>query len=196
MKKIYLLLGLVSGQALPQDSRKQTAGYNEITFSATASTELLAERMQSTVLLKKNGEYVLAYINNIPSAVMADFIKRYEWVENISWKVDDSEVSGYFFSNSEKIIVRYKKNGHLISTRKTYDSTKLARSVNTFLHGEINKGFSIQFVTEVIDDQTTLYEINMVNQLQICVIRLSKAKNGELELTEKIFYNKVPEEKI
>ncbi len=196
MKKIYLLLGLVSYQTFSQDSRKSIPGRNEITFTAAVDIVLPNDRLQSKVFLKKNGIYVQAYINNIPSAVMGDFIKKYEEVKTVSWKVDDNEVTGYFYSNNEKTVVTYKKNGHLVSTRKTYDSTRLTRSVKAFLQAEINKGFSTNLITEVVDDQMTLYEVNMVNQSQICVVRLSKTKNGELEVTEKVFYNKVSAEAI
>jgi len=178
MKKIYLLLGLVSYQSFSQDSQKSTQVYNEIALTATIKKTPDNERMQSKVWLKKNGVFVKAYLNNIPSAVMADFIKRYTKVQYVNWKVDDDQVNGYFDYNNEKVAVTYKKNGYLLSTRKTYDSVNLSKSLRIYIQAELNKGFQINTITEVISGEVTLYEINLVDQQQICIVRLSKNKGG------------------
>jgi len=187
MKKIYLLLGLVSTQCYSQDFVKNTQAQS--TFQINYNNEEPPEA--TTVLLKRNGVYVPAYRNNIPSAVLADFTRKFEKADAVAWKVDDNEVNGNFKMEEQKISVTYKKNGQLISTRKIYDGKSLNNALQYYIQSDLKKGFAINLVTEYTSDGTTLYEINLQNQKQINIIRLSKNKDGAIELTERLSYFKV-----
>ena len=69
----------------------------------------------------KDGNYHRGYLNNVPSAVMTDFVQKYDGAENISWVLNDKRIDGYFEFQGQDVVVSYK-NGYLETTRKTYDS--------------------------------------------------------------------------
>ncbi len=190
MKKIYLLLGLISSQSFSQDFAKSNTNYTGINL--TTQKNAIVESVPTTVLMKKNGEYVKAYLNNIPSSVMADFAKRYDEIDGVTWKIDDNDITGYFNNNGQKTVVSYKKNGQLVSTRKTHDGSALSKSIRSFIQSDINKGFTINMVTEVVGELVTLYEVNLVDQQQIHIVRISRNKDAEPEVTERISYTKIP----
>jgi hypothetical protein len=193
MKKICLLLGLVSAQCYSQDFVKTTQAHSSYQVNLNDNDN---SPDATTVLLKRNGVYVPAYRNNIPSAVLSDFTRKFENADAVSWKVDDNEVNGSFRLNNEKISVTYKKNGHLVSSRKTYDADKMNSALLYYVQSDIKKGFKINMVTEFTSDQTTLYEINLQNQKQINIVRLSKNKDGAIEVTERLSYFKSDPEKL
>src|ERR1700741_5083822 len=99
MKKIYFLLGLISYQGYSQDFANNTTTYDRTNISS----EKKSIDIQPTVLLNKNGSYVKAYLNNLPSAIMADFVKSYEDAEDVTWKIDDNDVTGYFTYKGQKV---------------------------------------------------------------------------------------------
>ncbi len=187
MKKIYFLLVLVSCRSFSQDAQISTTAYTTAGF-VTTDKIIPEETSTVNVLLKKNGAYIRGYRNNIPSAILSDFTRKYESAENANWKVDDHEVTCIFNFNGQKIIVAYKKNGYLLSTRKTYDSSKLHKTIKPFIRSEMDKGYRISLVTEVVSDAVTLYEISLTGQSKICIVRVSRNKDGEPVLDEKIFY--------
>ena len=195
MKKIYLLLVLVSYKSFSQDYQNSTT-YTRLNLTITAEKTVPEETAPDKVLLKKNGVYIKAYRNNIPSAVLSDFTKKYEGAENVTWKVDEKEVTSCFTFKDQKIICTYKQNGHLLTTRKTYDSTKLTRRIKHFIQDELGKGYHINNITEVINEGLTQYEISLVNQFKICVVRISENKDAEPLLDEKTFYTKAEADKI
>ncbi len=190
MKKIFLLLGIISYQtSYCQDMAKTTVSFTNINATNDKEND---EISPNTILIKRNGQFIKTYLNNMPSAVMADFVKKFGDVDGVTWKIDDNDVNGYFSNNGQKIVVNYKKNGHLVSTRKTYAGNILPKNIRQYVQSELNKGYSINLVTEVVGELVTLYEVNLVNQNNISIVRLSRNKDAEPEVTERIFYTKVP----
>jgi hypothetical protein len=179
MKTLVALLILLSQHAYAQHFAATDRNFLE---DRTISQE------EPKIYIMKNGNYHRGYINNVPSAIMADFVQKYDGAENISWVLNDKKVDGYFHFQGQDIVVSYK-NGYLETTRKTYDSGHVSSSIVRFLQGDRNKGYSISKVIEISSDKNTLYEVMLVNaQRQHCVARLSKNLYGDLELLEKIYF--------
>jgi hypothetical protein len=187
MKKLFTLLVLVSQHAFSQS------------FAATDKVflnERTISQEEPKVYIMKNGNYHRGYINNVPSAVMNDFVQKYDGAENISWVLNDKKIDGYFEFQGQDIVVSYK-NGYLETTRKTYDSGHVSASIVRFLQGERSKGYTISKVIEIISEKNTLYEVMLLNsQRQHCVARLSRNTYGDLELIEKIYFTEPAETKL
>ncbi|HUR65758.1 MAG TPA: hypothetical protein VMZ03_05365 [Chitinophagaceae bacterium] len=183
MKRIFILMGLVCSYFFSQAQLSTAATFTETNFTD--------DRVPGKIMFKKNGQYVKAYLNNVPSAVLADFTKRYEDPSIVSWVIDESDITGYFNLDKESVIVSYKKDGYLVSIRKTYDSTKLVKQVRDFLHDELKKGYLINLVTEIIINDGTLYEVTLLKQQQVFVITLSKKRNGDILVSDRLYYTQV-----
>lgn len=129
--------------------------------------------------IKKNKTFSAVYANNISAIIIRDFMKKFENAKDVRWFVDDRKVKACFTNDKEYITVLYKTNGYLISTRKNFDGSRLNPGVAAFLNQELGTDFNVNLVTEITRGSDTVFEINLQNEKQICIVQLCKNKGDE-----------------
>jgi hypothetical protein len=144
---------------------------------------------KTDVKVKKGKAYKDAYTNNVSSAVMGDFASRFG-EKNVSWYVDNKEVTGYFSDNGANYTVYYE-NERYLKTRSVYDSSKLSVVVRDFLEEELGKTYKVNLVTEVKREEGFIYEISLSTDKKILVVKLEHP-NGHMRpsLVEKKWMTK------
>jgi hypothetical protein len=138
----------------------------------------------------EDGSYVKAYVNNIPSPVMTSFNELFPNAENVSWFINNMDVTGYFTHGEKDIAIHYKKDGFLYSIRKSYTPVLLEKKLSDFLTDEISSNYKAQFVTEVVKSNETLFEISFTNNIEWLIVRVGKSKNEYFQLLEKTKFKK------
>src|SRR6185369_15662480 len=99
------------------------------------------------------------YKNNISADILRHFSKLFDTTVDAEWLIDDEEVTASL--KNENVMVRYKKNGCYVSTRKVYDGTKLDENILSFLSENVNADLVPNLVTELSSAENTAYEISM-----------------------------------
>src|SRR5688572_9925464 len=153
-------------------------------YSQVARIETVSGRINShsDVEIKKNSAFTTDLIKEISANMWIDFIRMFNNPADVLWYIDKEEITAYFNYDSESVIVRYKRNGHLISIRKAYQGNKLNSFVADFLNREIKKGFIINMVTELTVGDNTIYEISLQDEKRWCVLQIFQ--NNELRVLE------------
>ena len=123
--------------------------------------------------------FFTAYTNNVRAAVIADFLERFGEVPNVSWYVDEKEVSAYFIKGNDQITVQYQPDGLHLQTKKNYDGANLDSRVSELLQRELGKKFSLNLVTEVIKDTHACYEVSLYSKTQLYFVRIYKNLEDE-----------------
>jgi hypothetical protein len=180
MNKIYFLLVLCTQQLFAQDYI-DTKNYG-------LASPIEKHDFSPRIYFKDGNNYRKAYLNNVPSDILGDFMRNYDGASDIIWIVEGQRLTAYFSYNNEKVILNYNK-GYLESSRKTYDGSFLSRQLGYFLRNDESSGFVPQLVTEVTSNGGTLYEVRMIRGNEYCVQRISRSQNGNFELLEKFYYN-------
>lgn len=121
------------------------------------------------------------YINNVNSRAARHLLKNFGDANIIRWEIDEHETTAYFTHGDEQVKVRYDKDGHHISTRKTYAGDKLDRYVAFMAKKDLEKDFLISGVTELRTEDGTIYEIILQNKSYWCVVRIAESREGLLE---------------
>jgi hypothetical protein len=141
------------------------------------------------VRLKKNNTFTAGFINNIRADIWRSFANRFNDSTDVHWFVNENEVTASFICDSENVMIKYKKDGSLIWTRKVYQSNKLDPLVTAFLDEEIEKRFIIYLVTEIIIDNNTIYEISLQHEKESCFLQILRDhERKELKLIDKAFF--------
>ena len=144
------------------------------------------------VQIKKDKLFTVGFINNISANIWRDFSVTFKDPTDIRWYVEGKEITGYFNCDSEKIIVCYKKDGYLISTRKAYPGDKLDPLIAGFLSREMEKSFVVYLVTEVNKDDNTIYEISLQDEKSWCFVQIFRNTEREiLEIIDKRIIKKI-----
>jgi hypothetical protein len=183
MNKIYFLLLFCAQHLFAQDY------IDTKSFALASPTE--KHDLTPRIYFKEGNSYRKAYLNNVPSEVLGEFMRNYDGASDIIWIVEGQRLTAYFSYNNEKVILNYNK-GYLESSRKTYDGSFLSRQVGYFLRNEERSGFVPELVTEVTSNGGTVIEVRMARGSEYCVQRISRSQNGNLELLEKFYYNDAP----
>jgi hypothetical protein len=181
MKQVYAVLLFLSFQSFGQDYAKQT--------SFSQRTESEAGRPYEITIKNANG-YEPGYLNNIPAAVYASFLKDYEGAVNISWMLTDKQSTVYCNWQTELIIVKYNNDGTPLFTRKTYTIDKLDRPFTDFLKREFDDKYEVNYITEFVRNDKNDYEISMSNKSAWMMVRITRDKaSGSLQITSKQLFN-------
>lgn len=138
----------------------------------------------------ENSSYVKGFVNNIPSPVINDFLTRYPGAENVSWYINDKEVSGYFSQHDEQVSIAYKKDGLFLYERKTYEGSRLNQSARDFLERETGFSFLIKQVTQVTKENEEVYEVSFEDQKRWHIYRFGRKTNEAYSLIEKTRFKK------
>lgn len=125
--------------------------------------------------------YMKGYINYVNSKAERHLLKNFGDANSIHWEIDDLESTAYFTRGEEHVKVRYDKDGHYISTRKTYPGNKLDRYIDFMSKKNLDKDFSISGVTELRMEAGNVYEIILQNKYYWCVVRIAEDRDGFLE---------------
>jgi len=142
------------------------------------------EKRISETELENKSSYVKAHVNNVPAHVMNSFLTRYPAAENVSWFVNNKEISAYFKTDGQDINVNFKKNGLLLSTRKTYDALLLDQRVREFLFHEMEPCYTFKYVTEVVHENEIVYEVSMETERDLCIVRVIDRKGQALVIED------------
>lgn len=162
-------------------------------YSQVVQSDLVFANKESPVdvRIKKNNTFTAGIIINISAKILRDFMDMFDNPTDVHWFVDEKKVTAYFICDSENVTVRYKTNGHLISVRKTYEGNKLEPLVSDFLSREVEKGFIINLVTEVIMGDNTIYEISLQDEKHWCFLQVFQNSEREiLEIIDKRIFKK------
>lgn len=160
--------------------------YSQAHLSSPESRNSTEDRNRFEVAVKKDKSFTEAYTNNIPAAVFADFIERYENPGAVSWIVDGNHITARFTRENEYIILWYNRNGSLLYTRKNYDSSKLDPDIGRFVRELIPHSYNFNLVTEIIKEKGTIYEISLVDARSTCILKVHKdMKTENMEVVDK-----------
>ncbi|HEV7783656.1 MAG TPA: hypothetical protein VGO58_20435 [Chitinophagaceae bacterium] len=141
------------------------------------------------VKVRKDNSYKTAYINNVPMNVMKDFSARFG-DQDVSWFVEDKEVTGCFYEEDVYHIIYYK-SGRYLKTRSVYNGLRLATEIHDFLGRELGKEYKVNLVTEVKWEDQRVYEISLMDDKKICVVKIVVSNTDEeLSIVEKTFLTK------
>lgn len=184
MKQLFVLAIFASLTAYSQDYAKQFA----IPASHASATGNEDEGPYEVVIKTNNG-YEPGYLNNIPSAVLREFVKTYPAANNISWFLDEKTSTVYFDSDNKVCIVKFKNDGVPVLTKKSYGSKSLNPRLAAFLKDEI-AGYDIRYISEVIRETIHKYEINMVKNGVWMILRIGEDTKGNFEVTGKQTFDK------
>jgi hypothetical protein len=113
---------------------------------------------------------------------MTSFNGNYPNSMNISWFIDDKATTIYFTHDDRIMIVKYKNDGNVLLTKKTYPALKLADDVARFINSEIPAGFITRYVSEAESGNVHQYEVNIARDKQWQIIKISQDKEGKLQV--------------
>jgi LPS O-antigen subunit length determinant protein (WzzB/FepE family) len=124
---------------------------------------------------------VKGYVNYVNSKVARHLFKNFGDPNNVQWVIDDQESTAYFSRAGEQIKVRYNKDGGFISTKKTYAGNKLDRYIALLAKKDLDRDFTIYWVTEIATDAGKIYEVILQNRIYWSVVRIAEDKQGYRE---------------
>ena len=166
-----------------------TGCFSSQNISRGLSTDDITPRHD--VKVKDGNFFSTAYSNNVRAAVIADFLERFGEVPNVSWYVDEKEVSAYFIHEEKQVTVQYQPDGLHLQTKKNYDGVNLDPRVSELLQRELGKKFSLNLVTEIIKDTYACYEVSLYSNTQLYFVRVYKNLDDEtLAVVEKSLMKK------
>jgi hypothetical protein len=183
MKYLYLMFAFATFQCYAQDDSKE--------INAAEERLVTGNDKQFEVFIKKNNTYAPGYLNNIPAAVLSGLTTGYPQATNVSCFVDEKFSTLYFQSKQQTVIVKYTNDGATVWLRKTYSADQLDPRITAFLKDQISAAYQIKYITETSRDEIHHFEINLANEKQWMMVKLSgEPAAGNLVVTGKqVFTN-------
>jgi hypothetical protein len=124
---------------------------------------------------------VKGFVNYVNAKAVRHLFKNFGDANSVQWVIDEQESTAYFTRAGEYIKVRYDKDGHYISTRKTHAANKLDRYVACLAKKYLDRDFSIYGVTEMSTEAGKVYEIILQNKYYWSVVRIAEDNQGYVE---------------
>lgn len=116
---------------------------------------------------------------NISSKAIDAFNKNFNNVKNTKWFKRENVYIVYFEQNDIRTRIDYDKEGHFLSSVRYYSQNNLP--FNIFLKiKEKYKGKAIKIVTEVIEEDSTKYSINVEDEENVYVVETTSGAHFDL----------------
>ncbi|MEJ7680628.1 MAG: hypothetical protein WKG06_22795 [Segetibacter sp.] len=106
---------------------------------------------------------------NISPKVLDAFNEDFNNVKNIKWFTCENTFIVSFEQNNIHTRIDYDKNGHFLSSMRYYSENNLPFNILLKIK-EKYKGKTIRIVTEVTDQDSILYSINVEDEENVYVI--------------------------
>lgn len=138
------------------------------------------------VLKKENNTYVALHINNVNPHAVRNLVTTYENAINLEWTIDENGITADFINNKKTVKLNYDNLGNLLTARISYTGESLEPFLAKYAKRLAGKDYTVERVTEVNRGEKIIYEINLQNHSQICIITLVTDKQKGIERTDSI----------
>lgn len=113
--------------------------------------------------------------------ILKVFNQTFKNPRDVKWVSNGSEVTAEFVDNGIRTTITYDNNANFLSSRRYYGETNLPFNLLLKIRGKYNEK-KIGIVTEVIEDGTITYSVNLEDEQDVYVIESDGNANIKLKL--------------
>lgn len=118
---------------------------------------------------------------NASPKILKVFNQTFKNPRDVKWVSNGDEVTAEFVDNGIRTTITYDNNANFLSSRRYYGENNLPFNLLLKIRGKYNEK-KIGIVTEVIEDGTITYSVNLEDEQDVYVIESDGNANIKLKL--------------